>query len=223
MSRFKNEVTRLESHVKTLRVGCGMLLGVALLMGLGWWDSPRDLTIHNPPDLRSGSTRKWWEVPPESVYTFSFYIFQQLNRWPIDGEKDYPRAIHKLSAYLTPSCQAELESDFQKRQTASELRNRTRSVFELPERGYGEDPELRVKVQGRDRWLVNLDLATEEFYGSERVKQAFVRYPLKVVRLDVDPEQNPFGLALDCYDSSPQRIAPPAPPISRSPHKQGGQ
>ncbi|MBK3453228.1 MULTISPECIES: PFL_4703 family integrating conjugative element protein [Pseudomonas] len=223
MSRFKNEVARLDSHVKTLRVGCGMLLGVALLMGLGWWDSPRDLTIHNPPDLRSGSTRKWWEVPPESVYTFGFYIFQQLNRWPTDGEKDYPRAIHKLSAYLTPSCQAELEGDFQKRQTASELRNRTRSVFELPERGYGDDPELRVKIQGRDRWLVSLDLATEEFYGSERVKQAFVRYPLNVVRLDVDPEKNPFGLALDCYDSSPQRIAPPAPPISRSPHQQGGQ
>jgi len=223
MSRFKNEVARLESHVNTLRIGCGMLLGVSLLMAFGWWDAPKNLTIHNPPDLRSGSTRKWWEVPPESVYTFGFYIFQQLNRWPTDGEKDYPRTIHKLGAYLTPSCQAELERDFQKRQTASELRNRTRSVFELPERGYGKNPELRVKVQGRDRWLVNLDLATEEFYGSERVKQTFVRYPLKVVRLDVDPEKNPFGLALDCYDSSPQRITHLPSSPSRPSHKQGGQ
>lgn len=223
MSLFKNEVVRLESHIKTLRAGCGLMVGIAVLMGFGWWDAPRNLTIHNPPDLRSGSTRKWWEVPPESVYTFSFYIFQQLNRWPTDGEKDYPRTLYKLSAYLTPSCKAELENDYQKRQTASELRSRTRSVFEIPERGYGDNPELRVQVQGRDQWLVTLDLATEEFYGSERVKQAFVRYPLKVVRKDIDPEKNPFGLALDCYDSPPQRIALlPSTPAKTS-SKQGGQ
>ncbi|NWA02324.1 PFL_4703 family integrating conjugative element protein [Pseudomonas gingeri] len=207
MSRFKNEVARLESHVKSLRGGCALLFGIALLMGLGWWEAPRNLTINIPPDLRSGSTRKWWEVPPESVYTFGFYIFQQLNRWPVDGEKDYPRAIHKLSAYLTPGCKSQLENDFQQRQIAGELRSRTRGVFEIPERDYTRSPELRVKVRGRDQWLLNLDLATEEFYGSERVKQAFVRYPLKVVRRDVDPEKNPFGMALDCYDGAPQRIA----------------
>ena len=218
MSRFKNEVARLESHLLSLRIGCGLLFVVALVMGLGWWDAPRNMTINLPPDLRSGSTRKWWEIAPESVYTFGFYIFQQLNRWPVDGEKNYPRAIQKLSAYLTPQCRSQLEGDAQKRQTAGELRGRTRGVFEMPDRGYADDPEQRVKVLSRDNWVVNLDLVTEEFYGSERVKQAFVRYPLQVVRLDVDPEKNPFGLALDCYDSAPQRITqPPAPSASNDP------
>ncbi|SEI19445.1 TIGR03746 family integrating conjugative element protein [Pseudomonas fuscovaginae UPB0736] len=207
MSRFKNEVSRLQAHVTSLRASCGLLFGVALLLGLGWWDAPKNLTINIPPDLRSGSTRKWWEVPPESVYTFGLYIFQQLNRWPTDGEKDYLHAIHKLSAYLTPHCTALLEEDFQQRQTAGELRSRTRGVFEIPERSYGQSPQRRVKVLGRDQWVLNLDLATEEFYGSERVKQSFVRYPLKVVRRDIDPEKNPFGLALDCYDGAPQRIS----------------
>jgi len=222
MSRFKNEVARLESHLTSLRIGCGLLFGVALVMGLGWWDAPRNLTINLPPDLRSGSTRKWWEVAPESVYTFGFYIFQQLNRWPIDGEKNYPRAIQKLSAYLTPRCQSQLEGDAQKRQTAGELRGRTRGVFEMPDRGYSDDPEQRVKVLGRDNWVVNLDLVTEEFYGSERVKQAFVRYPLQVVRWDVDPEKNPFGLALDCYDSAPQRITPPPASTNNPPNATQG-
>ncbi|MFP3525832.1 DUF2895 family protein, partial [Pantoea sp. SIMBA_072] len=49
MSRFKNEVVRLESHIKTLRAGCGVLFGIAALMGFGWWDAPKNLTIHNPP------------------------------------------------------------------------------------------------------------------------------------------------------------------------------
>src|SRR3546814_18800579 len=93
-------------------MGTGSLLVVMLVLGFGWWNAPRDLTIHVPrnaprdltihvpPDLRSGSVRKWWDVPPESVYAFAFYIFQQLNRWPTNGEEDYARNIHALSAYL---------------------------------------------------------------------------------------------------------------------------
>jgi integrating conjugative element protein (TIGR03746 family) len=214
MSRFRNEVVHLQSHVKTLRQGVAALLILALMLGFGWWSAPRHLTIHVPPDLRSGSTRKWWEVPPESVYAFTFYIFQQLNRWPVNGEDDYLRNIEALSAYLTPGCHAFLRQDFESRRSSGELRQRIRGVYEIPGRGYGSDPTARVKgVSDRD-WIVTLDVTADEYYGSEQVKRAFVRYPLKVVRLDVDAERNPFGLALDCYSGVPQRIAVPtsAPP-----------
>lgn len=110
MSRFKNEVAHLQAHVKTLRLGAGALFVVALLLGFGWWSAPKSLTIHVPPDLRSGSTRKWWDVPPESVYAFSFYIWQQVQRWPTNGEEDYPRNLRALSAYLTPSCYARVST-----------------------------------------------------------------------------------------------------------------
>ena len=36
-------------------------------------------------------------------------------------------------------------------------------------------------------------MSADEYYGSEQVKRAPVRYPIKVVRLDIDPERNPFG------------------------------
>jgi len=179
---------------------------VTLAACYGWWSAPRDLTVHNPPDLRSGSTRKWWEIPPESVYAFGFYIFQQLNRWPSDGEKDYASNIYRYQAYLTPSCRAFLEADAKLRQDNGELRRRARAVSEIPGRGYGDDPEFRVKVLADGDWLVNLDLEADEFFGSERVKRAFARYPLHVVRFDVDPEKNPYGMALDCYHSAPERI-----------------
>ncbi len=35
MSRFKNEVTHLQAHIKTLRLGAGALVVVALVMGGG--------------------------------------------------------------------------------------------------------------------------------------------------------------------------------------------
>jgi integrating conjugative element protein (TIGR03746 family) len=215
MSRFKNEVSRLEAHVKTLRVGAGLFFVLGVLAGAGWWSAPRDMTIHVPPDLRSGSTRKWWEVPPETVYAFSFYIFQQLNRWPNDGEQDYPRNLHQLSAYLTPSCKTLLQAEFEQRRVGGELRKRTRGVFEIPGRGYGDDPTFRVKTLSADDWVVNLDLTADEYFGSEQVKRALVRYPLHVVRLDIDPERNPFGLALNCYSGTPQRIAASSSPRAR--------
>lgn len=211
MSQFSNKVAQLEAHVATLRVGAAALCVLALVFAFGWWHAPRDLTIHIPPDLRTGSVRKWWEIPPESVYAFSFYIFQQLNRWPTNGEEDYPRTIRALSAYLTPSCRAFLESDFALRRDDGELKQRVRGIYEIPGRGYGDDPTTRVKTLSASDWLVTLDVTADEYYGTELVKRAFVRYPLRVVRLDIDPEKNPFGLALDCYASPPQRIAiPPA-------------
>lgn len=218
MSRFRHEIVHLQAHIRTLRMTTGALALLALLLGLGWWSAPRDLTIHIPPDLRSGSTRRWWDVPPENVYAFAFYIWQQLQRWPSDGEADYPRNLKTLSAYLTPACQAFLEQDYQRRRANGELRLRVRGVYEIPGRGYGEDPARRVRVISASDWIVTLDLTADEYYSSEQIKRALVRYQLKVVRLDQDPEHNPFGLALDCYAQPPQRIAPhPDPTPAQAP------
>lgn len=218
MSRFRHEIVHLQAHIRTLRLAAGALALLALLLGLGWWSAPRDLTIHIPPDLRSGSTRRWWDVPPENVYAFAFYIWQQLQRWPSDGEADYPRNLKTLSAYLTPACQAFLEQDYQRRRANGELRLRVRGVYEIPGRGYGEDPARRVRVISPRDWIVTLDLTADEYYSSEQIKRALVRYQLKVVRLDQDPEHNPFGLALDCYAQPLQRIDPhPDPTPAQAP------
>ncbi len=100
MSRFKNALNARDAHIWTLRGTCVLLILVCLVLALGWMNAPRNLTIHQPPDLRSsGSTRPWWEVPPSTVYAFGFYVFQQLNSWPKDGEQDYPARIKSLSPF----------------------------------------------------------------------------------------------------------------------------
>nr|WP_099060460.1 TIGR03746 family integrating conjugative element protein [Rhizobium sp. ACO-34A] len=209
MSRFKNEVLHLQSHIRTLRIGTGALFAVSLVLGAGWWSAPRELTIHVPPDLRSGSTRKWWEIPPENVYAITFYIWQQLQRWPTNGDEDYPRNIHALSPYLTSACQMFLNRDYEYRRSTGELRQRVRGIYEIPGRGYGEDPKLHVKTVSDRDWIVTMDVAADEYFADEQVKRALVRYTVKVVRADVDPERNPYGLMLDCYSDMPQRIAVP--------------
>lgn len=209
MSRFRNEVAHLTAHVKTLRLALGALFITTVICAAGWWHSPRDLTIHIPPDLRSGSVRKWWDVPPDSVYAFAFYVFQALNRWPTNGEVDYAKNLRALSPYLTPACQRYLERDFTWRRDHGELRDRVRGVYEIPGRGYGDEPTRRVEVLSENDWIVTLDLTVDEYYGGDLVKRAFVRYPLRVLRYDIDPQRNPFGLVLDCFASPPERIPTP--------------
>jgi integrating conjugative element protein (TIGR03746 family) len=220
MSRFRHAVKNRDQHILTLRAACGVLVLFLLVACLGWMRAPSTLTIHNPPDLRSGSTRPWWEVPPSTVYAFTFYIAQQLNAWPKNGEVDYPARIAGLSGYLTPSCTRFLEADAKKRTDNGELAGRTRVVFEIPDHGYnGRYNPHAVDVKGRDNWVVNLDLAADEYFAGEPVKRALIRYPIRVVRWEGDPERNPFGLALDCFDSVPQRLA--AAPEADKPEKKG--
>ncbi|MFJ5299198.1 PFL_4703 family integrating conjugative element protein [Pseudomonas sp. NPDC088368] len=206
MSRFWKLSDAQRAHIVSLRIALVVIASVCAGLGYGWWSAPRDLTIHVPPDLRSGSTRKWWDIPPESVYTFGFYIFQQMNRWPTNGEDDYDRNLFQLSSYLTPSCKAYLQSDFELRRNSGELRKRVRGVYEIPGRGYGDDPTYRVQQLSISEWTVNLDITADEYLGGERVKRALARYPLHIIKQDFDAEKNPFGMAWDCYSGTPQRI-----------------
>lgn len=203
MSKYLNALRSERFHIQSLRIVIFILLFIVSALGFGLYSVPKNLTIHNPPDLRSGSTRAWWEIPNPNVYGFAFYIFQQLNSWPVNGEVDYKKNIEALRSYLTPSCYQFLLKDYDNRNVLGELRERVRGVYEMPGRGFSES---RVKINSQDNWDVTLDLYTDEYYKDEPVKRVLVRYPLNVVRFDVNPEQNPWGMALNCYRSTPQRI-----------------
>ncbi|MFH7611620.1 DUF2895 family protein, partial [Pseudomonas syringae pv. tagetis] len=70
-----------------------------------WWRSSKHFTVHVSPYLRFVSTGMWWYVCPLSVYTFGLYFFQQMKRWPVDGEQGYQAYIPRLDAYITASCE----------------------------------------------------------------------------------------------------------------------
>jgi integrating conjugative element protein (TIGR03746 family) len=65
---------------------------------------------------------------------------------------------------------------------------------EIPGHGYEEE---RVEVLAGDAWIIWLDLDLLESVKGMTVKRTAIRYPLRVVRYAVDPEANPWGLALD--------------------------
>src|SRR5690606_12691814 len=102
MARLKKALDGRDSHILTLRILIGILV-IALLYSIaGWKAAPEHIKIDIPPDLRSGSTRGIKERHPFNVYAFGYYIFQQMNNWPVEGTKDYRQQINRLSCYITP-------------------------------------------------------------------------------------------------------------------------
>ncbi|MGJ8517629.1 PFL_4703 family integrating conjugative element protein [Carnimonas bestiolae] len=212
-SRYRYALAGRDAHITTLRAIVALLGVACIAMWWGWKSMPERMTVYNPPDLRSGSTRLWNEVPPSTVYSFTYYIWQQLYHWPKNGAVDYKRNLYALQSYFTPACQTQLYNDYQNRMSHRELENRVSAVQEIPGRGYKDAASGpgSVKIERPNAsWVVNLDLAVSESYEATPVRDAYRRYPLRVVKADVDPASNPWGLQIDCLATPSEKISLPS-------------
>jgi len=204
-NQARQRLLATSDHIRTLRilVVCLLVAVVALWWRNGVLQETRRLYI--PPDLTQGLVTNFDSVPAPTVYTFAYYIFQQLNRWPSDGEKDYPKQIYALQGFLTPGCRAALETDMNTKQELGELRQRVRSVQEIFGQTYTRQ---RVQIETNSAWKIWLDVNVTESIGGHPVKDVLLRYPLRVVRFDVDKEVNPWGLALACNEAMRPALLP---------------
>ena len=195
MSSARNKLVAAKDHVKTLRVGLIFFIVVVIVQWtrIGYLQEIRRIYI--PPDLTQGLMTTFDAVPNSVVYTFVYYIFQQLQRWKEDGEKNHPEQIYRLQGFLTPACISALEEDMSIKSKLGELRGRVRTAQEVLGHGYKRE---RVLIETPESWLVSLDLNVQEFISGHPVKNVDVRYQLRVVKFDVDKETNPWGLAIAC-------------------------
>lgn len=206
MRRYRHEIDNVRSHLRTLWAVIGIQVLVILVLEFCLLRAPNDIVVHIPPDLRSGAAIKPDSPEPANIYSFAFYIFQQLNRWPENGAEDYGKAIFSLAPYLTPKFQAELEKEVELKGKRGELINRVRGMQERVGHGYSE---MRVDVLSEGVWVVWLDMELQESVKGMSIKRTLIRYPLRVVRYSVDPESNPWRLALDGFGSEgPRRLLP---------------
>ena len=132
MGRTKKALDGRDSHILTLRILLGLLSVALILTIMGWRDAPEHIKVDIPPDLRSGSTRGIDERHPFNIYAFGYYIWQQMNNWPVEGTDNYKQQIERLSCYITPRFKGELERDYQQRLLNHEL-TRSRALQEMPD------------------------------------------------------------------------------------------
>ncbi len=203
MSKYDNLLSGKDQTIKAYRIGLFITLGLAILMGAGWMRSPSEIKIHIPPDLSNGAIMSIDEIGKGNVYAFTLYIWQQLNRWEKDGVTDYEDKIFMLKNYMTPQCYQDRLEDFALKKSRHELDRRERSVWEIPGRSFDRQ---RVLVESSGTWVVYLDMHINETMMGEVIKDRYVNYPIRVVRYNVDPETNAWGLAIDCFADKPRVI-----------------
>ncbi len=204
MGRFQNALDDSRAHIRSLWIVISLLVLIILVLGIGLLRAPSHMTVHIPPDLRSGATIGGNDPGAANVYAFASYIFKQLHRWEDDGSKDFSQQIYALSAYLTPRYRNQLLAALEEKAKRGELALRERGLQEIAGQGY---EERRVDLVSDDVWIVWLDMRLAESVQGVPVKEKHIRYPIRVIRYEVDVESNPWGLALDGYEGSgPQEL-----------------
>ncbi len=202
--RYRDQMANQSSHITTLRLVIGIQCLVMVGLWVGWSHARETLRVHIPPDLRSGANLAFNAVHPTNVFAFASYILQQANHWDGDGSKAYPERTYQLSAYFTPEFRSQLITEMELRSKHGELTNRTRSFQLLPNSAY---TDRRVDILSPDSWRVWLDVQIIEHVRGMEVKNVKIRYPVTVIRYAVDPEQNPWGLALAGFSGDgPRRL-----------------
>ena len=206
ISRYRHEIDNARAHIISLWLVIMLLAAFLAYAFWGWSQAPEQIDVHVPPDLSSGVTLHINEIPKPNIYTFAFYMWQQINRWPEDGDKDYPKRLFQFAAYLTPSFLATLERDMKRRGRQGELAGRVRALLETPGQSYSE---TRVRQVADDVWEVTIDTTVNETVHGLEVKHTRIVWPLRVVRYDVDRERNPWGLAIDgFFGKGPYKVNP---------------
>lgn len=204
--RFHTAVEISRGHIMTLRGVIGLMSLVCAALFYGWMSAPSQMTVHIPPSFQSGVNQPVGTIPEPNIYTFASYIWQQMHHWPENGEKDYPANLFKLQSFITPRFYDWLEEDFKAKASRGELRGKVRAIAEMAGHNYEAS---RVVPQGDGVWLVWLDFEVKEWVNDLTTKHVSIRYPMRVVRFDIDKETNPWGLALDGFpeDEHPTRLS----------------
>jgi integrating conjugative element protein (TIGR03746 family) len=179
----------------------GVLCVFSLAFFIGWITAPSRLTVYVPPDIQNGATLKVGTIPSPLIYSFAYEVWQELNYWPEDKGETYLKNIRAYGSYLTPAFKAELLEEDTHLKASGQIQ-RIRYLQGL--NGAAYDP-LNVKKLSHDTWEVNLKMRLTEFKNNQAVKDIEMIYRLKVTRVNVSPQNNPYGFALAGFVAPPER------------------
>jgi len=179
-----------------------LLFSIILLLSIGWATAPSRLVVYIPPDIQNGATFKAGSIPDSLIYSFAYQIWQEINYWPDDLGEDYKKNILRYRFYLTQKFKENLLTNNSDLTTSGQL-NRIRYLQGLNGAAYDV---TNVKKISSNSWEVDLRMRLTEFKNNQIVKDVEILYPIKVVKHNVSVENNPYGLALAGFISSPVRF-----------------
>lgn len=227
---YRNDNENLKVRLKYCQGVIALLVLMIAGLGVGWDRARQEAVIHLPPNLEDGAQVKLNQPQRSHIFAFASRILQVINHWQNNGATDYGKAIDSVKPYLTPRFYAELKYDLEQRlvnpvdgtgTAVDELTGRVRSMQILLASDHKIFADDRVTARGQGEWVAQLDMHIEEQVKGMLVKSVNVRYPVRVVRYDVDLNANQWGLALDGYaEPGPTRLSQQPGAITLTPPTQ---
>lgn len=194
-----------DQYHQTIKLLMRCILALMLLCSLcaiGWMTAPSRMTVYIPPDISNGATMKVGEIPNSLIYSFAYEVWQEINYWPEDGTQDYKNNIHTYWSYLTPSFKSILLQDYADLESSGQVQ---RQRYLQGMIGAAYDP-VNVKKLSADTWEVDLKMRLTEYKNNQPVKDVEILYPLKITRMNISQQNNPYGLAIAGYMTDPIRL-----------------
>ncbi|HEX4044065.1 MAG TPA: TIGR03746 family integrating conjugative element protein, partial [Gammaproteobacteria bacterium] len=203
--RFQNALENAHLALKVLVIAfiTSFLLNVMLVAG--WFYAQAKVKVYLPPQVPpTGITLQAGEYPHTTIYSFTYYIWQMINHWPINGTEDYKKNIERFSSYLTPNFKSFLIRDYNERLNQGELQNRLRTVTGVNGVVFDQGDVQQIK---NGVWIIRLKMRLNEHMNmnGNEIKNVEIEYMLRIVRYETDIKSNPWGLAIDGFFDNPKR------------------
>lgn len=150
----------------------------------------------SPTLAQSGGEIYKEEVPDAAVYAFVATLFPMLHSWSGDNREDYLKTIGRYKSYLSPR-HVELlnEAYLFMKQAGLVDKSQTASLYSGFEQGL-------VTYLAPNLWQVRIKLRLTQRINEKNpmvISDKVVSYAVRVMRVNLSHQLNPFELALDGY------------------------
>ena len=162
---------------------------------------PSRLTVYIPPDTSKSMMLRVNEIPHASVYTFAHMFLEILNYCPNDCKTDYQDNLNSMHSLITDQCRVQLENHLNRQSDLYIYRSRKL----IPVTGQAYSPEKVIQRSNRT-WIVNETYELEERVRSTDIRKTRLFYPMRIVRVDMPVDLNPYQLQFDCFEGAPFRV-----------------
>lgn len=193
----KDKIIRMQTIIIVCLVLVNGYLGNALV------SVPEEMEVYSPPDLSKGGTVGINVVPNHVAYAFAHNVMQQYLYCASDCKKEELEQVYKYGWFFTPECRAELETLAKNPRRQTENMNVVRQAAEADGASYDSSKAVELP---NSTWIVYLDLVVRSYIAGKLIDEPVYRYPVKVVRADVNRNKNPWRLQVDCFHGDPERL-----------------
>lgn len=157
-----------------------------------------------PPNLEFGQIISSADIDYQQIYQLAGQVMQNIYHWQNSGKEDFKQNINKLTALITPEYKQYLLEEYSKLNRQNKL-DKTRALIPLvPISEYKDD--FVTPIENNTAFVVLIDFKLQTHQENYLIIDAKLRYTVRVVIRDVNPDYNPWGWQLDVPPVKPIRI-----------------